>query len=176
MAEQTPLRVRIDGEETVLLEAAVLGRADDADIRCSDKRISRQHARFIPTAEGWSIEDLASANGTFMDGQRIKEFRVTRPAVLRLGDPDGGMVVEVEPVISEPAVREDPGETVAMAAASVAVAAPRIEQTTSIRVKFDGREFTFTGRDPLTIGRNEQRHCTPMIGAFRARMRAFSMR
>ena len=156
MAEQTPLRVRIDGEETVLLEAAVLGRADDADIRCSDKRISRQHARFIPTAEGWSIEDLASANGTFMDGQRVKEFRVTRPAVLRLGDPDGGVVVEVEPVLSESAEPEDPGETVAMAAASVAVAAPSIEQTTSIRVKFDGREFTFTGRDPLTIGRNEQ--------------------
>jgi ABC-type multidrug transport system ATPase subunit/pSer/pThr/pTyr-binding forkhead associated (FHA) protein len=170
MAEQTPLRVRIDGEETVLLKAAVLGRADDADIRCSDKRVSRQHARFIPTPDGWSIEDLASANGTFVNGQRIKDFRVTGPAVLRLADPDGGVLLEVEPVVPDPVVPEpvveeplvaeplgdDPVETVAMVTTSVAVAAPNIEPTTSIRVKFDGREFTFTGRDPLTIGRNEQ--------------------
>jgi ABC transport system ATP-binding/permease protein len=164
MTEQTPLRVRVDGEETVLLKAAVLGRADDADIRCSDERVSRQHARFIPMATGWSIEDLASANGTFMNGQRIKDFRVTGPAVLRLADPDGGVLVEVEPVVPEPAEEplvaaplvEDPVETVAIVATSVAVTAPSTEPTSSIRIKFDGREFTFTGRDPLTIGRNEQ--------------------
>src|ERR1700737_3186804 len=134
MIDQTPLRVRVDGEETVLLKAAVLGRADDADIRCSDKRVSRQHARFIPTATGWSIEDLASANGTFMNGRRIKDFRVTGPAILRLADPDEGVLVEVEPVVPEPVVPEpaeepqvaaplveDPVETVAMVATSIAV-------------------------------------------------------
>jgi ABC transport system ATP-binding/permease protein len=147
MAEQTPLRVRIDGEETVLLKAAVLGRADDADIRCGDKRVSRQHARFIPTANGWSIEDLASANGTFINGQRIKDFRVTGPAVLRLADPDGGVLVEVEPVEAEPVAPIEPPT-------SIAIAAPATEPTTPIRVTFDGRDFTFTGRDPLTIGRN----------------------
>ena len=104
MTEPTPLRVRIDGEETVLVRAAVLGRADDADIHCGDQRVSRKHVRFIPTADGWSIEDLASANGTFMNGQRIKDFVVKGPALLHLADPNGGVLVEVEPVVPEPVV------------------------------------------------------------------------
>jgi ABC transport system ATP-binding/permease protein len=122
----------------------VLGRADDADIRCSDKRVSRQHLRFIPAAAGWSIKDLTSANGTFVNGQRIKDFVLIGPATVHLADPHGGVVVEVEPVAVEPKPT------------AIAIDAPSTETTTSIRVTFDGRTFTFAGRDPLTIGRNQQ--------------------
>jgi len=64
------------------LELAV-GRAQpgQADL-ARDPQVSREHARFWRAAGGHLIvEDLGSANGTFVNGERID-----RPAVLSVGD------------------------------------------------------------------------------------------
>ena len=57
-----------------------LGRGTDNDLRILDDEVSRQHARIEPSPEGWTLVDLGSANGTFVNGRQV-----TRTA-LRAGD------------------------------------------------------------------------------------------
>jgi diguanylate cyclase (GGDEF)-like protein len=58
----------------------VIGRAADASIRLQDDGVSRHHARIVQDQGELVIEDLKSANGTLLNGDRI------RRAVLRDGD------------------------------------------------------------------------------------------
>ncbi len=48
-----------------------VGRADDAGLLLAGDGISRQHARLTPGDDGVRIEDLGSANGTYLNGQRV---------------------------------------------------------------------------------------------------------
>jgi pSer/pThr/pTyr-binding forkhead associated (FHA) protein len=57
-----------------------LGR-EGADIAIDDSYISKKHARFFMKDGRWHIEDLGSANGTY-----VNEKRVTEPVKLRRGD------------------------------------------------------------------------------------------
>ncbi len=50
-----------------------LGRSTKADIVLAGNRISRKHAKLIIDVNGWQVEDLGSANGTFVDGKQIKK-------------------------------------------------------------------------------------------------------
>lgn len=49
----------------------VIGRDTDAAISLPDHSLSRQHARIVRRDYLYSIEDLGSTNGTFVDGARI---------------------------------------------------------------------------------------------------------
>jgi hypothetical protein len=49
----------------------VLGRAESCDITLGGGGVSRRHCQFIRTDRGYLIEDLGSANGTFVNGIRI---------------------------------------------------------------------------------------------------------
>ena len=64
------------------LGAAVitLGRADDATLVLSDDYASHHHARLVPAAGEWLVEDLGSTNGTFLD-----QVKITRPTAVRVG-------------------------------------------------------------------------------------------
>ncbi|HET6430240.1 MAG TPA: ATP-binding protein [Phycisphaerae bacterium] len=59
---------------------ALIGREGDT-LRLSDSTVSRRHARLSREKGRWFIEDLGSANGTFLNSARI-----TRPARLHVGD------------------------------------------------------------------------------------------
>lgn len=58
-----------------LLEAekTVIGRAPEVDISINDSRISRKHLRISLKGGQATIEDLGSTNGTFVNGERIRE-------------------------------------------------------------------------------------------------------
>ena len=48
-----------------------VGRDPISDISINDPEVSRQHARFTQTSDSYQIEDLASTNGTFVNGAQI---------------------------------------------------------------------------------------------------------
>lgn len=49
----------------------IVGRGREADLRIDSKDVSRKHAAIVVAATGVTIEDLSSANGTSVNGQRI---------------------------------------------------------------------------------------------------------
>lgn len=78
-----------DGEQVFSLGAAeiLIGRHMSADIRLWDRRVSRFHALLVLQDGNWRIEDLQSADGTFVNGRRIRSPRVLHPNdVIRIGE------------------------------------------------------------------------------------------
>jgi diguanylate cyclase (GGDEF)-like protein len=63
----------------------VIGRREDADVQVRDDGISRRHASIRVVGEGAEIKDLGSANGTFVDGERVTEARLVDGSRLTIG-------------------------------------------------------------------------------------------
>ena len=64
----------------------LIGRAPDATIVLDDDFVSGQHTRLVPKDAHWIVEDLASTNGTWIDGEKISTPTVLAPgAKLRIG-------------------------------------------------------------------------------------------
>ncbi|MFP2934195.1 FHA domain-containing protein, partial [Pyxidicoccus sp. 3LG] len=49
-----------------------LGRGSEVALRLRDRAVSRTHARILHDAGGFTLEDLASPNGVFINGQRVR--------------------------------------------------------------------------------------------------------
>jgi two-component system response regulator GlrR len=62
-----------------------LGRDAACEIVVSDNSVSRRHATVEQRPEGWLVVDHRSANGTFVDGQRIIQAFLRSGQELRLG-------------------------------------------------------------------------------------------
>jgi hypothetical protein len=65
-----------------------VGRGEDCDIRLSHPLVSKRHAYFTQDAEGWFLNDAASTNCTFCDGDRLephKPHRLADSIALRFG-------------------------------------------------------------------------------------------
>jgi pSer/pThr/pTyr-binding forkhead associated (FHA) protein len=62
----------------------VIGRQADCDIAVASEEISRRHAQVRPTADGLLVEDLGSANGTFINGKRVQTGLMRPGEELRL--------------------------------------------------------------------------------------------
>lgn len=76
-----------------LHEAVTVGRSEKhANVVVKDNRLSRAHCRFEPTDDGWSIVDLESQNGTFLNGRRVRSAMVKPGDVVTIGACD--MVIE----------------------------------------------------------------------------------
>jgi DNA-binding winged helix-turn-helix (wHTH) protein len=59
----------------------LLGRSEEASVRIGAPGVSRRHARIVVTDRQVTIEDLASKNGTFVEGRQLEG-----PTPLRDGD------------------------------------------------------------------------------------------
>jgi len=53
------------------LRTWLVGRKPPCDILYNEASVSRKHCQIVETAEGYCISDLASANGTYVNGTRI---------------------------------------------------------------------------------------------------------
>ena len=75
-------------------DSVTIGRSLNCELSVDDLRVSRRHCTIAHTEQGLTASDLTSANGTFLNGKRIKR------AVLRSGDllqvGNAGLKVQVE--------------------------------------------------------------------------------
>ena len=67
-------------------QAFEIGREVGNRLVLDDAGISRRHARIVPHEDGWAIEDLGSANGTWFKGQRVERASLRDGDRFRLGD------------------------------------------------------------------------------------------
>ncbi|MBD8526161.1 FHA domain-containing protein [Pseudomarimonas arenosa] len=61
-----------------------IGRSDECNICIASDEVSRRHAQVKPTQDGLAVEDLGSANGTFINGQRVQNGLLKPGDELRL--------------------------------------------------------------------------------------------
>ena len=67
-----------DGEQIEILSDMVLGRHKDCDIILTDGHPSRRHAQILVSDTGISLEDLGSANGSFVNGAQISSISLLK--------------------------------------------------------------------------------------------------
>ena len=66
-------------------DSTLVGRDATCDLVVSDGSVSRKHARLERRGDTWTVVDQGSANGTFVDGQRIVESALQSGQELRFG-------------------------------------------------------------------------------------------
>lgn len=78
--------VEQEKEYTLAKELVTLGRAMTNDVVVLDPKVSRQHAKLICGERECEIEDLGSANGTWVNEVRVKRARLEPGDVIRIGE------------------------------------------------------------------------------------------
>lgn len=63
----------------------IVGRDVAADIVVAHSSVSRRHAQVERSGEEWEVVDQKSANGTWIDGQRVIRARLKAGQTLRFG-------------------------------------------------------------------------------------------
>jgi pSer/pThr/pTyr-binding forkhead associated (FHA) protein len=66
-------------------ETVSIGRDPSADIFLDNTGVSRQHAQIARTAGGFLLEDLGSANGTFLNEMAVTRELLGNDDVVRIG-------------------------------------------------------------------------------------------
>lgn len=63
--QPTGVEIKLDNENE-----KIVGREESCQVFLNSKKLSRKHARIFLKNSRWCIEDLSSANGVFINGQR----------------------------------------------------------------------------------------------------------
>jgi pSer/pThr/pTyr-binding forkhead associated (FHA) protein len=66
----SPREIRLRSEETII------GRRGGCDLRIPSAAVSRRHCRLYVHDDSLVVEDLDSANGTFVNGARVKDTQI----------------------------------------------------------------------------------------------------
>src|SRR5262245_34471611 len=75
---QPPVQLPREGE-------VVLGRSRECDVRLPDADTSRRHAKIVCRGGRFVLYDLASTNGTFVNGERIEQRELAPGDRLQIG-------------------------------------------------------------------------------------------
>lgn len=79
------LKGQTQEDEKRFTKSFVIGRTRECDIRITETCVSRNHLQVSFDGKQWWLKDLDSANGTFMDGARIRETLLSDKAEIELG-------------------------------------------------------------------------------------------
>jgi len=63
----------------------VLGRLEHCEVVLAGRGASREHAELVREGGGWTIRDLGSSNGTFVNDERIESRRLRAGDVIGIG-------------------------------------------------------------------------------------------
>jgi membrane-bound lytic murein transglycosylase D len=99
------IRIRLTDERVFqFTQKFTIGRHSDSAICIINRVVSRRHAEILPENGQWWIHDLQSANGIFMDGQRIQRAILSGSGQVRLGDGGPPLFFDVELPLDMPQV------------------------------------------------------------------------
>jgi len=84
------LSVKTDGLNARLIDLKLganrVGRHPDNDFTIEHSTISSVHCEMVLKDSGVTLRDLESTNGTFVNGERIREIDLAPGQIIRLGD------------------------------------------------------------------------------------------
>lgn len=80
-----------------------VGRDPGNDIVLRDPKVSRHHAEIVFERGFFVLHDLASANGTYVNGKRVRVAPLTHGAKLRMGNSYGRFSEELPTETDQPA-------------------------------------------------------------------------
>jgi len=103
-ASGAPIEV---GQDQVLV-----GREPTCDVVLTDGSVSRKHARLERRGRLWTVVDQGSANGTFVDSQRITETALRSGQELRFGSVAFRVEIEGEETAAATILTDTPDATV----------------------------------------------------------------
>ncbi len=63
----------------------LIGRSPEASVMLADDSISRRHAEISLSKDGWTLKDLGSTNGTYLNALPVREKRLALRDVIMLG-------------------------------------------------------------------------------------------
>ena len=66
----------------------IIGRSREADIQLTDERVSRRHASLKWSGTGFTLVDLQSTNGTYVNGGKAGSIRLLDGDRIRIGPHD----------------------------------------------------------------------------------------
>lgn len=89
-ARDRPVLLRLDGAQAgqvVLVPPAglIIGRHAESQLVIDDAGVSRKHARIVKQGGETWVEDLGSANGTYVQGQRVQRARLNHDDWVQVG-------------------------------------------------------------------------------------------
>ena len=88
-----------DGTKVDIGPAGLLvGSGLQADLRLTDKLLSRKHVRLRADASGVLVEDLDSLNGTFLGEARLGRVQLSTGTVLTVGGTKLAVVIDKQPL------------------------------------------------------------------------------
>ncbi|MGZ8867991.1 MAG: FHA domain-containing protein [Thermoanaerobaculia bacterium] len=79
-----------------------VGRDPGNDIILRDPKVSRHHAEIVFERGFFVLHDLASANGTYVNGKRVRVAPLTHSAKLRMGNSYGRFSEELPTETDQP--------------------------------------------------------------------------
>jgi transcriptional regulator with GAF, ATPase, and Fis domain len=101
------VRKESDGEPKIAVfdqPTVRIGALGDNDFVVKNDTVSRFHCQIVQEEDDYVLKDLASTNGTFIDGVRIREGFLSQGSIIRLGECE----ITFEPV--EEHIRVEPAE------------------------------------------------------------------
>jgi membrane-bound lytic murein transglycosylase D len=103
-SERSVLRVRTsDGRVFRFSQAFHIGRDVECDVQIQDVHVSRRHLSVSFANGQWSLHDLQSSNGVFVDGQRVETASIDKGLTIRLGVDGPTLTLDQQsPVRTEP--------------------------------------------------------------------------
>ncbi|MDX1568887.1 MAG: FHA domain-containing protein [Xanthomonadales bacterium] len=72
------------GKHFPIRGTTIIGRHSECDVCLASEEISRKHAKLVITPDGLYVEDLGSANGTFVNGQQVRREKIEPGDELKL--------------------------------------------------------------------------------------------
>jgi pSer/pThr/pTyr-binding forkhead associated (FHA) protein len=118
-----PVLIKVSGNREIALKPeTVFGRQAECDVLLTEGHASRRHAKLVLAEDGAYLEDLGSANGTFINGSRITG-RVRLASGDRLRFDVEEFDYRVTPQVQAPAMAMDESKTMYRPPDSAAVVA-----------------------------------------------------